>query len=103
MRVTSGRYIDYINEIRTSHKLGDAAYRIAPDNNSPTLILTYNQRVFCLGSKSTIVHEIGSEAITKENYLPYWKEGTRGVDNITKFRGNRGIRGERGAKGDPGA
>ena len=85
--VTSGRCVDYINKIRISHKLGCAAYRVAPNKSLPTLIFIK-------------VHEIGSEAITKENYLAYWKEGTRGMDNITPLRGDRGIRGKRGSRVD---
>ena len=30
--VTSGKYVDYLNEIQTSHKLGFPAYRIAHQN-----------------------------------------------------------------------
>ena len=47
--ITSGKYVDYPDEIQVSHKLGYSVYRIAPDNNSPTLIFTYEERVFLLG------------------------------------------------------
>ena len=48
--VTSGKYVDYLNEIQTSHKLGYPAYRIAPGDNSPTLLFTYMQSFFLLAS-----------------------------------------------------
>ena len=37
--VISGKYVDYINEIQASHKLGYPAYRIAPEG-SPTFVFT---------------------------------------------------------------
>ena len=37
--ITSGKFVDYLDEIQDSHELGFPAYRIEPDN-SPTLIFT---------------------------------------------------------------
>ena len=45
----SGKYVDYIDEIQASHKLGYPAYRIAPEG-SPTFVFTYENKFFLLGS-----------------------------------------------------
>ena len=47
----SGRYVDYVKEIQASHKLGYPAYRIASER-SPTLIFTYENKVFLRGRSS---------------------------------------------------
>ena len=49
---TSGNYVDYLNEIQASLKLGFPAYRIAHHNNSPTLIFTYEKRFLLRSSWS---------------------------------------------------
>ena len=72
MIVKSGKYVDYFNEIPTSHKLGYPADRIAPDINSPSLMFAYEQILFCLGDHGTIVHMIGSDDITEKGINSYF-------------------------------
>ena len=43
--VISGKYADYVNEIKASHKLGYPAYRIAPEA-SPIFVFTYENNLF---------------------------------------------------------
>ena len=100
--IMSGKYVDYFDEIQASHQLGYPANWISSDNNSSIyVIFTYEIRVFCLGYHSTVVHEIGPTAITKKNYLAYWKEFRSG-DNATAIKGDRGLQGKRGATCDRG-
>ena len=47
-----------------------------------------NKGFFCLGAHDTIVHEVGSEAITKANCLAYWKGGSGGNVTALKFELN---------------
>ena len=92
----SNKYVDYVNGVQTSHKLGYPAYRIASDN-SPTLIFRCEQKGCFLGAHHHEVHEVGREDITKTNYLAHWKG--RGGD-ITATKGDKGIRGKHSAKCD---
>ena len=39
-KAISGKYVDYIDEIQASRKLGYPAYRIAPEG-TPTFVFTY--------------------------------------------------------------
>ena len=52
VKTISGKYAGYVNEIQASHKLGYPAYRTASEG-SPTLVFTYENRVFLLGSSSS--------------------------------------------------
>ena len=64
----SGWYADYINEIQASHKLGDRANRIASEG-SPTFVFTYANKVFLLGSSSSISGRANFNSYN-ENSLP---------------------------------
>ena len=77
----SGRYGDYFNEIQASHKLGYPAYRIAPEG-SPTVVFTFENKVFCLGAHQHETTGITSSAVTKTHYLAYWKEDSSGAMSI---------------------
>ena len=71
--IISGKYGDYVKEIQASHKLGYPAHRIASEG-SPT-IFTYENNVYCVGAHRNVVEELTSLAVTKTQYLAYWKEG----------------------------
>ena len=83
----SGRYGDYFNGIQASNELGYPAYRIAPEG-SPTLLFTFENKVFCLGAHGAETREITSKAVMKTDYLAYWKEDSSG-GGTTVFKGNR--------------
>ena len=99
----SGKYADYVNGIQASHKLGYAAYRIAPEASS-TLVFMYENKFFCLGAHKQHLYELTPKAITKTHYLAYWKEGSSSSSggNAAPIKGNRGIRGKRGTTGEAG-
>ena len=67
----SGKYVDYVKEIQASHKLGYPAYRIVSEG-SPTLVFTYESKVFCLGAHHRQLGELTSLAVTNTHYLAYW-------------------------------
>ena len=77
--------------------LTNPAYRIAPVG-SPTLVFTYEHKVFCFGAH----HQHNFKSITKTHYLAYWKVGSSSEGNATSIKGDRGIRGKRGATGEAG-
>ena len=101
----SGKYVDYVNEIQASRKLGYPAYRIASEG-SPTFVFTYDNKDFCLGAHHQHLDELTSIAVTKTHYLAYWKEdssnGGSSGGNATSIKGGRGIQGKRGATGEAG-
>ena len=83
----SGMYVDYINEIQASHKLGYPAYWIASEG-SPTLVFTYENT--CLGAHHQQLDDLSKVAVTKAHSLAaYW--------NAASIKGDRGIRDKRGA------
>ena len=59
-----GKYVDYVKEIQASQKIGYPAYRIACEG-SPTLVFSYENKVFCLGAHHLHMAELTSLAITK--------------------------------------
>ena len=63
----SGKYADYINEIRVSQELGYPAYRIAT-GGSPTFVFTYENKFFCLGAHLQHIYERTPSC--NENALP---------------------------------
>ena len=101
----SGKYVDYTNGIHASHKLGFPAYQIASEG-SPTLVFTYEKKVFCLGAHHQHLDELTSIDVTKTHYLAYWKEdsssGGSSGGNATSIKGGRGIQGKHGATGEAG-
>ena len=86
----SGRYGDYHNEIQASRKLGYPAYRIA-SGGSPTLVFTFENKVFCLGAHQHETTGITSSAVTNAHYIAYWEEDSSGA---TSINGNRGVQGK---------
>ena len=66
MIAISGKYADYIGEIRASHKLWYPAYRIAPEG-SPIFVFTYENKSFCFGAH---YQHVGYSTSCNENALP---------------------------------
>ena len=93
----SGRYGDYFNGIQASNDLAYPAYLIAPEG-SPTLLFTFENKVFCLGAHGAETREITSKAVTKTHYLAYWKEDSGG--GATVIKGNRGVQDKRAVAGE---
>ena len=62
--------------------------------------------MFCLGAHHQHLDELTSIAVTKTDYLAYWKEdsssGGSSGSNATSIKGGRGIQGKRGATGEAG-
>ena len=114
----SGRYVDYINEIQTSHKLGYPAYRIASEG-SPTLVFTYENRVFGLGTHDQHPDGLSKVTVTKDASIkgdrgirgkrgatseasPISPHGPKGVTGDIGPSGGAGVKGDRGDAGPPG-
>ena len=97
----SGKYADYVNEIRSSHKLECPAYRIASEG-SPGFVFTHENKVFCLGAHHQNLNERTSIDVMKTHCLACWKEDSSSGGNVTSIKGDRGIQGKRGATGGAG-
>ena len=90
VKVTRGRYSDYIDKISASHKLGFQAYRVTNDEKTNLLIFAANGSVFSLGSvccgTEVLTHQLGKHhgkccvtetltdlPVTKDEPLVYWE------------------------------
>ena len=82
-----------VKDIQASHKLGYPAYRIA-SAGSPTLVFTYENKVFCLGAHHKELDELTSLAVTNAHYRAYWKEDSSS-SSATSIKDKRGIQGKR--------
>ena len=68
--VTSGKFIDYYDEIQNSIRLGFNPYYIAPEK-SPFILFTYDKQIHGIGSAQHVSRRVTNDAITTNHYLVY--------------------------------
>ena len=70
--ISSGKFIDYYNEIVASHRLGFPAYRYKVDIDASALLISFNSRAFHLTSQKRDLNDVSTETVTEEAHLAYW-------------------------------
>ena len=120
VKVTRGKYSDYIDKISASHKLGFQPYQIKEDGRT-LLIFAANGSVFSLGSvccgSDVLTHRLGKHhgkccvtetltnlLVTEREPLVYWVR-SESVDDgayMAAIKGREGELGPRGFQGERG-
>ena len=94
--ITTGKYRDYITEIKSSIALGYIPYRLSKEKCPMSLYINRND-IYELGS----LEKLTDEKITKEQFLVYWSNDFD-VLSITALQGPSGDVGPKGKRGIPG-
>ena len=96
--ITSGKFIDYYNEIVATHRLGFPAYRNKVDIDASALLISFNSRLLQLRSHKRDLNEISNETVTVESHLAYWVVVDSDDDAIA-LQGDKEPAEEKGSRG----
>ena len=105
---TSGKFKNYVSEIKGSIRLGHAPYKVLEDQTF-TYVIVLDNDVWAMGNPN----KISDETITPDHFLVYWvassDETTSSINALqgpageVGATGKRGIQGPKGSVGPPGA